>query len=37
MIDGALAFDGLDDYVSLPIGSLIASLTDCTFATWVDF
>jgi len=34
---GELSFDGYDDYVSLPIGSLISSLTNCTFATWVDF
>ena len=26
-----------DDYVELPIGSLIASLTDATFALWVDY
>lgn len=34
---GALSFDGIDDYVSLPIGSLINSLTNCTFSMWVDF
>lgn len=34
-ISGALDFDGWNDYVSLPIGSLISSLTDCTIATWV--
>ena len=34
---GALEFDGTDDYVDLPIGSLISSLTNSTFATWVDF
>jgi len=33
----ALQFDGEDDYVDLPIGSVIASLTNCTCATWVDF
>ncbi len=33
----ALEFDGTDDYVDLPIGSLISSLTDCTIATWVNF
>ncbi|UCG59084.1 MAG: cadherin-like domain-containing protein, partial [Phycisphaerales bacterium] len=37
MMDGALSFDGVDDYVGLPIGSVINSLTNCTFATWVDF
>jgi len=26
-----------DDYVELPIGSLISSLTDATFALWVDY
>jgi len=34
---GALNFDGVDDYVDLPIGSLIASLTDSTFAIWANF
>jgi hypothetical protein len=37
IIDGALLFDGVDDYVDLPIGSLISSLTDCTVATWVNW
>jgi len=36
-VDGALQLDGEDDYVSLPIGSLISSLTDSTFAVWVNF
>ena len=36
-IGGALEFDGTDDYVELPIGSLISSLTSSTFAIWVDF
>jgi hypothetical protein len=36
-IDGALEFDGSNDYVDLPIGSLISSLTNSTFAIWVDF
>ncbi len=36
-IGGALEFDGSNDYVELPIGSLISSLTSSTFATWVDF
>ncbi len=36
-IGGALAFDGTDDYVDLPIGSLISSLTDSTFAAWVNW
>lgn len=34
-IGGALDFDGWNDYVSLPIGSVINSLTNCTIATWV--
>jgi len=36
-IGGALEFDGTNDYVELPIGSLISSLRSSTFATWVDF
>ena len=32
----ALEFDGRDDYVELPIGSLIGSLTNSTFMTWLD-
>lgn len=35
--DGALKFDGKDDYVDLPIGSIIESLTDSTFSIWVNF
>jgi hypothetical protein len=31
------SFDGTNDYVVLPIGSVIASLTNSTVATWVDF
>ena len=34
---GGLKLDGIDDYVELPIGSLISSLTDCTIATWVNW
>jgi hypothetical protein len=33
----AISLDGTDDYVSLPIGSQVASLGSCTFASWVDF
>ncbi len=36
-IGGALQFDGVNDYAQLPIGSLIHSLTDSTFATWVNW
>jgi regulation of enolase protein 1 (concanavalin A-like superfamily) len=32
----ALQFDGRDDYVELPIGSLIGSLTNSTFMLWLD-
>jgi hypothetical protein len=34
---GALDFDGRNDYVELPIGSVINSLTNSTFTTWVNF
>jgi hypothetical protein len=34
---GGLAFDGNGDYVELPISPLLSSLTNSTFATWVDF
>ena len=34
---GALNFDGNNDHVDLPIGTLISTLTNSTFATWVDF
>jgi hypothetical protein len=34
---GALEFDGGNDYVELPIGSVINSLTNSTFTTWVNF
>jgi hypothetical protein len=30
-------FDGLDDYVTLPIGTLLSTLSDMTVATWVSF
>jgi hypothetical protein len=38
-INNALRFNPSDanDYVDLPIDSLISSLTNSTFATWVDF
>jgi len=31
----ALSFDGLNDYVDLPIGSLLSTLNSSTFAAWV--
>ncbi|HLB72850.1 MAG TPA: LamG-like jellyroll fold domain-containing protein, partial [Sedimentisphaerales bacterium] len=33
----AISFDGAADYVDLPIGADIASLTSSTFAAWVNF
>ncbi len=36
-VDGALSFDGTDDFATLPIGSIIASLSDTTVATWANF
>ena len=33
----ALAFDGVNDYVDLPIGTLISTLSNSTFAAWVNF
>jgi len=32
----AMMFDGINDYVVLPIGSLIGSLSDMSVATWVN-
>ncbi len=36
-LGGALRLDGIDDYVQLPIGPMIGSLTDSTFAIWVNW
>jgi hypothetical protein len=33
----ALAFDGTNDYVDLPIGNLLSTLGGSTFAAWVNF
>jgi len=33
----ALQFDGIDDYVELPISTLMNTLDSVTFATWVNF
>ena len=33
----ALSFDGTDDYVTLPIGDLLSTLSDITVATWTNF
>jgi hypothetical protein len=34
---GTVQLDGTDDYVSLPIGSLISKLTSMTVATWANW
>jgi hypothetical protein len=36
-LGGALSFDGTDDYVTVPIGSIISGLTDTTITTWANF
>jgi hypothetical protein len=35
--NGQLALDGINDYVNLPIGGTIASLTDATVEAWVKW
>ncbi len=35
--EGALSFDGTDDYVTLPIGSLLSALEDTTFTLWANW
>ncbi len=37
LLDGALDLDGTDDYVDLPISSLLRSLRNCTLSTWVNW
>ncbi|MBN2182494.1 MAG: leucine-rich repeat domain-containing protein [Sedimentisphaerales bacterium] len=37
VIDGALEFDGTDDYVIMPVGPLISSMTECTISSWVNW
>lgn len=37
IVGGALEFDGSNEYIDLPIDSLIGSLTNCTIATWVNW
>lgn len=34
---GSLKFDGVNDYVQLPVGPVVKSLTHSTFATWVNW
>jgi len=36
-INGALQLDGSDDYVELPVDTIIGSLTDSTFALWLNW
>ena len=36
-LDGALQMDGSDDYIDLPIGPLLSSLANATFAVWANF
>ncbi len=36
-LDGALQFDGDDDYVELPIGSVVGTLTNISCSAWVNF
>ena len=31
-----MVFDGINDHVDLPIGTLISTLTSATFASWVN-
>jgi hypothetical protein len=33
----ALSFDGTDDYATLPIGTLMSTLSDITVATWSNY
>jgi hypothetical protein len=37
MIGGAVSLGGTADYVALPIGRVVDSLTDCTISTWADW
>jgi hypothetical protein len=36
-IDGALQFDGINDYVNLPVGQIISTLDVSTLTIWVNF
>jgi hypothetical protein len=36
-VDGALQFDGINDYVDLPIGHLINTLNKSTLTIWANF
>ncbi len=37
VLRGALSFDGVDDYVELPIGGLVSQLTSCSIMSWVNW
>ncbi len=37
MVAGAVDLDGTDDYVDLPIASVLSSLRNCTLAMWVNW
>ncbi len=32
----AIQFEGVDDYVDLPVGNLVSTLTSCSFAVWTN-
>ncbi|MBN2180850.1 MAG: LamG domain-containing protein [Sedimentisphaerales bacterium] len=36
-LEGALQFDGINDYVDLPIGDIVGTLNEATLAIWVNF
>lgn len=36
-LNGAVRFDGSNDYVDLPIGSVISTLSNSTFAVWANW
>ncbi|MBP8304934.1 MAG: discoidin domain-containing protein [Phycisphaerae bacterium] len=36
-IGGAVELDGTDDYVSLPVGALIGTLSNASFMVWVNY
>ncbi len=36
-LGSALSFSGVSDYVDLPIGPLIKTMTNCTLTAWVSF
>ncbi len=34
-LDRAVSFDGVADYVDMPIGNMVSTLENCTFAIWI--